>query len=110
MTKELKYFEAKIFLGAEAIGEPETEFSGAAQTWQDFRTIRLPGFDGSQTLNLDGFWLKVFNHQATDIAKLIEIAEITEELTGVETITKYSNTQQLKQRFTIVASLSYETK
>lgn len=94
----LDQFQARIFTGSRTTGEPETDFSGNGQQWQNYRTIKLPGFDGSQTLNLDDFWLEVFTHQSS---------EVTAQITGLETISKYSNTQQLKERFTIVASLTY---
>ncbi|MBQ0756994.1 MAG: hypothetical protein KBT66_02790 [Amphritea sp.] len=97
-NKTLDHFKARIFTGSRTTGEPETDFSGNGEQWQDYRTIKLPGFDGSQTLNLDDFWLEVFTHQGS---------KVTAQLTGLETISKYSNTQQLKELFTIVASLTY---
>jgi hypothetical protein len=97
-TNKLDHFQARIFAGSQIFGDSEFEFSGKGDQWMDYRSIKLPGFDGSQTLNLDDFWSDVFTHQHTDISA---------KLTGQETIVKYSNTQQLKEPFTIVASLTY---
>lgn len=97
-NKTLDHFKAQIFAGKRTRGEAETSFSGHGQQWQDYRTITLPGFDGRQTLNLDDFWLEVFNHQKN---------EITVKLIGLETIVKYANTQQIKEPFTLVATLTY---
>lgn len=97
-TKKLDHFQAKVFSGNRTTGESEIEFSGQGPQWENYRTIKLPGFNGSQTLNLDNFWLDVFTHQQ---------CIVTAKLTGLETIVKYSNTQQLKEPFTIVASLTY---
>ena len=97
-TESLDHFQAKIFTGSRTCGDSETEFSGKGQQWLNYRSIKLPGFDGSQTLNLENFWLEVFTHQNSDV---------TAKLTGRETIVKYSNTQQLEEPFTIVATLTY---
>ena len=96
--KFVDHFKAQIFAGNHTSGEAETSFSGNGQQWQNYRTVTLPGFDGRQTLNLDDFWLEVFNHQKN---------EVIVKLIGLETIVKYANTQQIKQPFTLVATLTY---
>lgn len=100
-NKVLDHFHGRIYAGNRTTGEPETDFTGNGQQWSNFRSIKLPGFDGRQTLNLDNFWLEVFTHQSN---------EITTQLIGLETIIKHSNTQQLKQPFTIVANLTYTSE
>lgn len=97
-NKTLQYFQAKIFSGIRTTGDSERDFSGEGHKWQDYRTIKLPGYSGSQTLNLDDFWLEVFTHQNN---------EVIVKLTGLETITKFSDTHQIKEPFTIVANLTY---
>lgn len=97
-NKTLDHFQASIFAGSQTTGETVMDFSGNGQQWQEYLTIKVPGFDGSQTVTLNDFWLEVFSHQSS---------KITAKLTGLETITKFGNSQQIKMPFTIIAHLTY---
>ncbi|MFT7559760.1 MAG: hypothetical protein ACI93R_001675 [Flavobacteriales bacterium] len=98
-AKKLKMFTIKVFPVGLVNGEPETEYNGNGDEWRSCNQIKQPGFDGAQTINLDDLWLQVFS----TYPKSIEV-----DVIGYETIVKYNNTQQLTEKFTIVADFCYE--
>ncbi len=98
-TSKLKKFKLTLYAGDNIDGEAVDEYQGAGEQWVNYQQLKLPGFDGSQTLNLQDFWLNVANTKPL---------AITTRIYGIETIVKWSNTHQIKNVFTLVAELSYE--
>ena len=97
--QKLKIFKIYLYPLNNTNVEATAEYTGSSNEWQSYRQIKLPGFDGSQTINLDDLWLNVFSNYPSNIQI---------DVTGIETIIKYSGTQQLTEKFTIIAELCYE--
>lgn len=97
--KQLTFFQIKIFCGKSTQDTEERSYSESADKWEEYRCIKMPGFDGTQTIRLDDFWLTVFSDQPEHLQM---------EVIGLESIAKYSGVQQLKETFTIVAELTYQ--
>lgn len=96
--KVLERFSVEIFPGHRITGDALAHYTGTGDQWQQYDLIKLPGFDGSQTIDLRDFWHTVFQQQPTHYQVGV---------TGRETIVKWSDTQQLTEAFTLVAELSY---
>ena len=97
--KKLKVFCIRIFPAGLINGEAKVEYEGNGEEWHNYRQIKQPGFDGAQTINLNDLWLQVFSQYPKSIQM---------EVVGYETIVKYGNTQQLTEKFTVVADFCYE--
>ena len=98
-AKKLKAFTLRVFPAGLVNGESAVEYEGAVDEWHDYRQIKQPGFDGSQTIHLNDLWLQVFSQYPEKIQM---------DVVGYETIVKYNNTQQLTEKFTVLADFCYE--
>lgn len=97
--KQLTAFQISLFCGTNTESTAEHTYSDTADGWEDYQIIKMPGFAGPQTIRLERLWNIIFTQQPA----------CTEmEVFGPETIVKYSGTQKLKERFTIVAQLQYQ--
>ncbi len=94
----VKSFELRLYRGRNTDGEPEFSVSGSGDEWENYQRVRVPGFDGSVSISLEGFWAAVLEQQLHDA---------TAEVTGYETIVKFGDTQQLKEDFTVVVQVAY---
>ncbi len=99
VKKPLKNFHLQLFLHKQTDGEALASYIGNGEQWQQYRTIMLPGFDGSQCVDLTGFWHEAFS---------LQISHYEGDVIGRETIVKWFDTKQLTERFTAVADLIYE--
>ena len=94
----IESFELRLCRGPGAGGEPELSVSGSGDEWERYLRVRVPGFDGSVSIDLEGFWAAVLEQK-------LEAAEA--EVTGYETIVKFGDTRQLREKFTAVVKISY---
>ncbi len=98
-AKEIKSFELELFPHQKLSADRVARFVGDGGDWQDYQSIKVPGFDGSQTINLTDFWCAVFEHQQSHYQC---------DVIGNETIVKWSDTRVLKEHFTLIARITYE--
>lgn len=98
-VKTIKSFSVRVFPHQQLSAESVADFNGVGSLWQDYQYIKLPGFDGSQTVNLTDFWRAVFVHQPLHYQC---------DVIGCETIVKWSDTRTLKEKFTLIAEIVYE--
>ncbi|MEH6502824.1 MAG: hypothetical protein V7682_02860 [Cycloclasticus sp.] len=94
----VKSFLVEVFNGKKMDAEPEYTFQGENDEWLEYQNLRLQGFDGSISIQLENIWREVLNQQ-----KSYFIAPVV----GYETIIKFGNTMQIKTPFTVKISISY---
>ena len=98
-NNSLTRFYLQLFPQQQISVDAIASFADTGDQWQHYLRINLPGFDGSQSVDLSEFWNTVFsqqpNHHQCDVV-------------GRETIVKWADTKQLTQHFTLVADLTYE--
>lgn len=96
--KILTAFNLSLFLCGQNDAEPCAQYEGSGDEWTSYLQIKQPGFDGYQTINLEGLWENVFSNYPKRVHM---------EVIGLETIVKYSDTQQFTEKFILVAELYY---
>lgn len=94
----IKTFELKVYQGSEVRDEPDFHTAGSGEAWLDYTRLKMPGFDGSISLNLEGFWSTAIEnrHQQYEASVI-----------GLETIFKLGKQVQLKERFYATVTLVY---
>ena len=97
--KSMKKFELKIYCGKSNNGSCEYEVEGDCDQWSQYTQIKLPGFDGSVSLSLEGLWENAIQSKHNSISEVI---------TGYETIVKFGSTQQLKTSYFVELLIEYK--
>ena len=98
-NNSLKDFRLQLFPQQQVAANAVASFTDTGDKWQRYLIIRLPGFDGSQSVDLTEFWHTVFEQCPTQHQC---------NVVGRETIVKWSDTKQLTEHFTLIADLTYE--
>ncbi|MFL0803507.1 MAG: hypothetical protein K6L81_07290 [Agarilytica sp.] len=98
MSKKIASFELNIYAGAGENSEPVYSCSGLGDEWLQYMQVRLPGFDGTMLLRLEGFWRTVAEEMPS---------RYSEQITAYETIVKMGDTMQLKSIFNAIATIFY---
>ncbi|OOY35762.1 hypothetical protein [Solemya velum gill symbiont] len=97
--KQLMNFDLKLYPYHQVTSQYAGSFTGTGDQWKQYQTIKQPGFNGSQVIDLTNFWRIVIEHQPSHYQC---------DVIGLETIVKWSSTRQLKERFTLVAQMTYK--
>ncbi len=102
-VKQLSRFSLVIYpnaflLDSDTEFEPISQFEGDYSLLSQYQQVKIPGFDGAQTIRLEAFWGHVLPNQVT---------EIVFPVVGVETIVKWSNTRQIQEKFKLHAKLAF---
>lgn len=89
-------FSLRLYAGAKTTGDAEFESIIPYIKREEYRTLYLPGFDGRITIQLNDLWLQFENE---------ELTTLTQEVTGYETIVKFSTTMQVENRYTAILEI-----
>ena len=90
-------FRLQIFEGKQRT-DPHYDTSGTGDGWRDVMRVRVPGFDGSATVDLAELWATALGERRSRLEQTV---------IGRETIVKLGTTMQLRPEFTAILEIEY---